>query len=140
MTSAQTCQRLDHNLFPSCINIGHNQTFTFPLDVDWTAISTVLQWYRNQTSNCSISQSAPNAVDCALLLPLCREGRKDPLLPCRRVCTEMVLGCSEAISQDGLEYLASLCTILPNVTAETGECFEPANFTPTQNGKLVWHF
>ena len=134
---AQTCQKLDPNLFASCVKISHNQTFALPSSVDLNMISRSLQWYKNQTSNCTIPQSVPNAVDCALLLPLCREGRKSPLPPCRRVCAEMVLGCSDAISRGGLEYLGAMCHALPNTTAETGECFEPPGFTPRQSGRYT---
>lgn len=133
--SAQKCERLDPNLFSTCVKIGHNQTFTFPSDVDWVQMSRAIEWYYNETSNCSINQAAPNTVDCALILPLCREGRKEPLFPCRRVCNEMALGCSGAINHVDLDYIGAMCQILPNQTAATGKCFEPTNFTPTQTGK-----
>ena len=138
---AQTCERLDPELFPSCVNIGHNQTFKLPSYVDKERLSEILKWMNMYRSDCSVSLSAANAVDCALFLPLCVEGRKTALSPCHRVCAEMVLGCSntEAMSLRATEFLGAWCSVLPNLTAASGECFEPKNFklTVNQNGKFV---
>lgn len=135
VVSAQRCEKLDPELFPSCVNIGHNQTFKIPSHIDKERISDVLRWINKYRSNCSVSISAANAVDCAFFLPLCEEGRKTPLFPCRRVCAEMVLGCSKtaSMSLQETEFLGAWCSVLPNLTAASGECFEPKNFKLTVN-------
>ena len=131
--AAQTCEKLDPDLFPSCVNIGHNQTFKLPSYVDKKMLSMVINYSNEYTSNCSTASKAPVAMTCAFYLPLCEEGRSTPLDPCRRVCAEAVLGCSNIISSYSREFRGAWCNVLPNSTAASGECFEPNNFTVTMN-------
>ena len=131
--AAQTCEKLDPKLFPSCVNIGHSQTFKLPSYVDKELIARFLNYSNIYASNCSTPSNAPVAVNCAFLLPLCEEGRSTPLSPCRRVCAEAALGCSNIMTSHSLEFNGAWCNVLPNLTAASGECFEPENFTLTVN-------
>ena len=56
---AQTCERLDPELFPSCVNIGHNQTFKFPSYVDKNRLSAHVK--RVIKKNCA------NGLDTSLV-------------------------------------------------------------------------
>ena len=136
---AQTCERLDPELFPSCVNIGHNQTFKFPSYVDKNSLSAHVKRVIKRRSNCLIAEAASTAIACAVFLPLCVEGRKTPLPQCHRVCAELVLGCKESLPHPAIDHFAAYCNVLPKSTAASGKCFEPSNFKMTVNedGELV---
>ena len=138
---AQTCERLDPELFPSCVNIGHNQTFKFPSYVDKNRLSAHVKRVIKRRSKCSIAEAASTAIACVFYLPYCVEGRKTSLPPCHRVCAELVLGCSnkEAMSQRLADHYGAYCNLLPKSTAASGECFEPSKFkmTVNENGEFV---
>ena len=136
---AQTCERLDPMLFPSCHSIGHTHTFPLPAFVDQARLSTLLQSFRNLTSKCAVDQNVPDAIYYAVFLPLCVEGRKQPLSPCRRVCAEFVSGCQDTLEKASLEYFGAMCNALHDSKPEAKECFEPANFTmsPNHTGRYV---
>ena len=139
MSKAQTCEKLDPELFSPCVNIGHGQTFKMPSFVDKNRLSKIIRLATNFRLNCTAPLNVSLAVQCSIFVPLCKEGRKSPFPLCRRVCVEMVHGCSKTISQLEKDNFGPWCNVLPDLTAASGECFEPKNFKPTinQSGKFT---
>ena len=140
IATAQRCEKLDEKLFAPCVNIGHTHSFTLPEYVNKTRLSLVLKSYSRHLLNCSESSLA---MHCAYFLPMCKEGSKEPLLPCQRVCADFIRGCSNFSRPDhgvklSSERYAGMCTILRNESASSGRCFEPRDFNPPpSSGKNI---
>ena len=135
ISTAQRCEKLDAKLFAPCVNIGHTHSSIIPDYVNKTRLSLALKSYAKLTSNCSESSLA---MHCAYFFPMCKEGRKEPILPCQRVCADFMRGCGKVLRPDhgiqlSSERYAGMCTILHNEPASSGNCFEPKDFKISPN-------
>lgn len=138
MSTAQKCEKLDAKLFAPCVNIGHTHSSIIPDYVNKTRLSLVLKSYAQLTSNCSESSLA---MHCAYFVPMCKEGIKEPILPCQRVCADFMRGCGKVLRPDhgiqlSTERYAGMCSILRNEPASSGNCFEPKDFKISPNTVL----
>lgn len=125
--SLPKCGKTDAKRFPSCADAGFNFTavsltnefFAKPYSVIFNNIAAKL-------GNCS---SYMSYILCSLYVPRCKEKMSGPWLPCQDVCWEFVRGCSEKMDLNGLNWLKSLCGLLPSKkSGSSDDCFEPAGF------------
>ena len=117
----QSCVKLDPELFAPCVNIGYAHTLPLPSYVDINEVSEMLNFFRDKViANCSVPRNTTDTLNCAMLLPLCVEGRKTPLLPCRQVCADALQGCTNSIEARILDEVGAMCNVLPDSTATSG--------------------
>lgn len=128
------CISLVGGPFDICTKAGYNNTL--PLrqevtDIMLSDLAAYLPFFIRAWENCS-SVELGAAMECSFYFPKCNsEGRR--VLPCRRVCGELLKHCLSYSSQDYHEVLMNFvlvqCLSLPNETASSKKCFEPPNFT-----------
>jgi hypothetical protein len=133
---AQQCLSLPGSPFESCTVVGYNYTYAVPYELsddlkDWLS-STFPYLLSITTTNCSAALMG-ETIMCALYAPSCIEGKPNPILPCQRVCSEFLKRCRSDIDPFWLEYYVGYCTLLPNKTASSGQCFEPRGFDQYYN-------
>lgn len=137
------CVSLVNGPFDICTRAGYNNTLIFPkeLTTEWqTEIAVYLALIIPPWENCSSVELAA-ALECSFLFPKCNSEGK-PVLPCRRVCGELLKQCYNHTIQTGPEYLEifmnvmlSECLNLPDENPSTKKCFEPPNFTTNDTVK-----
>ena len=137
------CVSLVNGPFDICTRAGYNNTLIFPkeLTAEWqTEIAVYLALIIRPWENCSSLELAA-ALECSFLFPKCNSEGK-PVLPCRRVCGELLKQCYNQTIQRGSEYLEifmngmlSECLNLPDENPSTKKCFEPPNFTTNDTVK-----
>ena len=128
------CSSLVGGPFDICTKAGYNNTLPLREEVTDKMLSdlaTYLPYFIRAWENCS-SVELGAVMECSFYFPKCSsEGRR--VLPCRRVCGELLKHCLSYSSQDYHEVLMNFvlvqCLSLPNETASTKTCFEPPNFT-----------
>lgn len=124
------CQKLDPKLFPRCIKSGIDSTIRMPSNQTKELIfkSNLTQRTIDELSPCSTHMGF---LVCSVTVPQCNEGTDGPILPCRRVCTDVLRGCDvQGVKRGDVEWLKGLCKILPNENPNTGRCIEPKDFKP----------
>lgn len=119
----------------SCSNAGYALTARFP-DVDGTPYqdfqASRLNLYIPLLQLCSPYVST---ILCSLYLPKCEEGRRDPWLPCYKVCTKFVMECQSLLQKAGLVGMFTvLCDQLPDGDSQSNKCFYPPNFNSSSSG------
>lgn len=137
------CVSLVNGPFDICTRAGYNNTLSFPkeLTAEWQSeIAVFLALIISPWENCSSVELAA-ALECSFLFPKCNSEGK-PVLPCRRVCGELLKQCYNQTIQTGPEYLEifmngmlSECLNLPDENPSTKKCFEPPNFTTNDTVK-----
>lgn len=139
------CISLVNGPFDICTKAGYNNTLPFPKELTdelQTSIATFLPHVINPWINCSSVELAAT-LECSFIFPKCNsEGKR--VLPCRRVCGELLKQC---YSQTGPEYLEIFkdmilaeCLTLPDEKPSTKKCFEPPNFTANDSVKSEYSF
>ena len=142
------CVSLVNGPFDICTKAGYNNTLPFPKELTaelQTEIAVFLSLVIPHWKNCSSVELAA-ALECSFLFPKCNsEGR--PVLPCRRVCGELLKHCYNQTVQTGPDYLEiimnvilSECLTLPDENPSTKKCFEPPNFTTNDTVKSEYSF
>ncbi|XP_020601605.1 uncharacterized protein LOC110040668 [Orbicella faveolata] len=137
------CVSLVDGPFDICTKAGYNNTLPFPKELTaelQTELAEFLTVIISPWKNCSPVELAA-ALECSFLFPKCNsQGR--PVLPCRRVCGELLKQCYNQTVQTGPEYLEifvnvilSECLTLPDEKPSTKKCFEPPNFTTNDSVK-----
>ena len=142
------CVSLVNGPFDICTKAGYNNTLPFPKELTaefQTDLGIFLDIIISPWKNCSSVELAA-ALECSFLLPKCNsEGKR--VLPCRRVCGELLKQCYNQTIQSGPEYLEifmnvilSECLTLPDENPSTKKCFEPPNFTTNDSVKSKYSF
>ncbi|KXJ24932.1 uncharacterized protein LOC110246820 [Exaiptasia diaphana] len=135
LTFGQQCAPLKGTFRQQCAVTGYNQTFRIPYKMDPEAsefISDFITESFHEMENCSVGAIGETIICSVIYAPRCIEGQSQPQVPCRRVCSEYLYRCVE--SKEGNifslwgPYLYGLCTLLPNETSSTGNCYEPPGF------------
>ncbi|EDO33570.1 predicted protein [Nematostella vectensis] len=131
-TVAQQCvQMKDKSYFAPCTAAGYTTTFPVPPNVSKRSLRWVGFYHKylvNGVKNCSVAQIG-EAIGCAMYAPYCREGSSEPLLPCRRICTEFLKRCEGSVPEWWIDDFIGRCVLLPDETAASGKCYEPPQFT-----------
>lgn len=137
------CVSLVNGPFDICTKAGYNNTLPFPKELTSeleTGIAIFLADMIRSWRNCSPVDLAA-AIECSFLFPKCNSEGKT-VLPCRRVCGELLKLCYNHTVQTGPEYLElfmnvilSECAILPDEKPSTRKCFEPPNFNTNDSVK-----
>jgi len=140
------CISLVGGPFDICTKAGYNNTL--PLREELTDklksdVAKYLPYYIRTWENCSSGDLAA-ALECSFYFPKCNsEGKR--VLPCRRVCGELLKNCLNSSSQDYREILMNFvlaqCLSLPNEAASSAKCFEPPNFSTNDSvpSKCITH-
>lgn len=139
-TFAQQCAPLKSTFRQECAVSGYNQTFPIPYEMD-PEVKEILTYFIGESirdmENCSVGAIGETVICSVIYAPRCIGGQSEPQLPCRRVCSEYLYRCVESkkSSERNLwgPYLYGLCTLLPNETASTGNCYEPPGFEEHYN-------
>lgn len=128
-TNGPKCGKTDAKKFPSCAEAGFNFT------VDSISYGFFANSYSNIVSNITAKlgdcSSYTSHIVCSLFVPRCKEDLEEPWLPCQEVCWEFVRGCGEKMNAHGLNWMKSLCGLLPLKSKNSGkpdDCFEPPGF------------
>lgn len=128
------CTSLVGGPFDICTKAGYNNTLPLREEVTDKVLSDLAAYlpiFIRAWENCS-SVELVATMECSFYFPKCNsEGMR--VLPCRRVCGELLKHCLSYSSQDFREILMNFllvqCLSLPNETASSKKCFEPPNFT-----------
>lgn len=127
------CTSLVNGPFDICTKAGYNDTLPFPEELTdklKTEFAAFLPRIIKPWQNCS-SWSLAAAVECSFYFPKCSAGER--VVPCRRVCGELLKQCSSQVGNDYreiyMDFVLAECTMLPNGKAGSDRCFEPPNFT-----------
>lgn len=126
----EQCQKLDPSLFPHCIKAGIDATIRIPSKQSKELIfkSNLTRRTIDELKRCSKSM---DFLVCSVTTPQCIEGKDGPILPCRRVCTDVLRGCDvQGIRRGDIEWLKGLCKLLPDEDPTSGKCIEPKDFKP----------
>ena len=127
------CLSIVNGPFDICTKAGYNNTlplpkeFTEELKIDFATFLTLViaPW-----KNCS-SLSLAAAIECSFFFPKCSRGKR--VLPCKRVCGELMKQCMKQWGNDYreiyMDFVLAECLMLPNETASSDTCFEPPKFT-----------
>ena len=137
------CVSLVDGPFDICTKAGYNNTLPFPKELTaelQTELAGLLAFLIYSWRNCS-SVDLAAALECSFLFPKCSaEGRM--VLPCRRVCGELLKQCYNHTVQTGPEsveismnIILSECLALPDEKPSTKKCFEPPNFSTNDSVK-----
>lgn len=126
-SQGQLCEKLDSDLFATCVHAGINTTIAFPSNPGKKVIvSTLTSQTITELERCS---PYVGFLICSVSVPKCVQGVEKPVLPCRQVCEDVVRGCSVNWVYNGdVEWLKGLCRILPD--KDNDNCIEPRNFQP----------
>lgn len=128
----QLCEKLDKKLFPKCSRVI-DQTIRLPSPFKQNMFGTgemLVEEFRG------CSEVADLVLCSAYGLPMCVEGVRKPLLPCRRVCDKFVTDCRSQLDQQQLQWFPVLCSLLQNKTKDSRECTEPPDFKFVSSGKI----
>ena len=128
------CTSLVGGPFDICTKPGYNNTLPFREEVTDKLLSdlaTYLPYFIRTWEDCS-SVELGATLECSFYFPKCNsEGKR--MLPCRRVCGELLKRCLNHSGEDYREVLMNFvlaqCLSLPNETANSKKCFEPPNFS-----------
>lgn len=127
------CTSLVNGPFDICTKAGYNDTLPFPKALTEqlkTELAVFLPRVIKPWLNCS-SWSLAATMECSFFFPKCSTGKR--VLPCRRVCGELLKQCMNQVGNDRREifmnFLLAECMLLPNEKASSDKCFEPPNFT-----------
>lgn len=124
------CKPFDEEsgLAASC---GYSATVNFTHQSHYdTAIKSV-EMITKRFSSCS---DYAKLIGCSLNVPRCESYIEGPYLPCKRVCDEFNLKCSDQILKHGMEWIIGMCQVLPKKDDPNtklgylGRCFEPPDF------------
>lgn len=135
------CEPLRGSFRKQCALAGYNQTFPIPYEMN-PEVKISIAGFISETlklmKNCSVGAMAETLVCSFIFAPRCIEGRRQPQLPCRRVCSEYINRCvspkyDDTFLQSYLGHMYGLCTMLPNSTSSSGECYEPPGFEKHYN-------
>lgn len=140
LAASKQCRKLDASLSKLC---GYEYTADFQLESHFNSSRRAVYHIAHLLSNCSEYSSL---IACALYLPRCEEHIPGPYLPCKRVCDEYIKDCGDRIIENGLEWSAGMCQLLPNSDDPNtdkgylGRCFEPPDFklTSGESVQLIW--
>lgn len=137
------CVSLVNGPFDICTKAGYNNTLPFPKKLTaelQTEIARFLAIIIHSWRNCS-SLDLAAAFECSFLFPKCNSEGKS-VLPCKRVCGELLKQCYNHTIQTGPEFLEffmnlilSECLTLPDEKPSTEKCFEPPNFNTNDSVK-----
>lgn len=139
---AKQCVRFEDSPLRRCAAAGYNYTYPLPdglSDRTTYYIVRLVNYLSDATVNCSVAQIA-EVITCMSYAPKCVNADKDPVLPCRRVCSELLKRCSGAINEYVVDWMTQRCLVLPNATAESGKCFEPKQFDKHHNASSKGRF
>lgn len=71
---------------------------------------------------------------CSVYSPICFQGHKDPIPPCKGVCNRLKDKCGSLLNSYGIELPEELeCDSLPE--HNSGVCIQPSSLLSTQQGK-----
>jgi len=134
-TQSKQCVRFQDSPLQICSAAGYNYTYPLPDDLSDYTISDsqrFLSYMTMQARNCSMVQMM-ESIACMKYAPKCEDANKDPVLPCRRVCSELMKRCYNMSYPWMMDYMMRQCYVLPNETAASGKCYEPKNFDKYYN-------
>lgn len=125
-TKGPKCGKIDAKMFPSCAKAGFNFTVD-SITYGFFANSSkdIVNGITAKLGDCS---SYTSHIVCSLYVPRCKKAMAGPWLPCQEVCWEFVRGCGEKMDVHGLNWMKSLCGLLPSKSKNSGkpdDCFEP---------------
>jgi len=139
---SKQCVRFQDSPLKACSAVGYNNTYALPEDLSDRTVSGIQRYLvslSKQAENCSVIQMA-ESIMCMKYAPKCQNANKDPVLPCRRVCSELMKRCYDAVSPWTMDSLLAQCFVLLNDTTASGKCYEPKNFdkyyNPNIEGKI----
>ena len=125
-TNRPKCGKTDAETFPSCVKAGFNFTVE---SIVTNSYKDIVNGITEKLGDCSKYTSH---IVCSLYVPRCEEGTTQPWLPCQEVCWEFVRGCDEKMDVYGLNWMKSLCGLLPQSKSKNGgkldDCYEPPGF------------
>ena len=129
-TNRPKCGKTDAKKFSSCVKAGFNSTVeSLTYGFFANSYKDIVNNITAKLGNCS---NYTSHIVCSLYVPRCKEGMTQPWLPCQEVCLEFVRGCSETMDVHGLNWMKSLCGLLPQSKSKNGgkhdECYEPPGF------------
>ena len=127
------CISLVGGPFDICTKAGYNNTLPLRKEVTdqlKSDLATYLPYYIRPWENCS-SVDLATALECSFFFPKCNsEGKR--VLPCRRVCGELLKQCMNQPGEDyreiHMDFVLAQCLTLPNEKASSNKCFEPPYF------------
>ncbi|KAK3747490.1 hypothetical protein QZH41_011363 [Actinostola sp. cb2023] len=128
-TQGKICEKLDSALFSTCVNAGLNTTIVGTSNPGKDVIISSLT---GQTIT-ELGRCSPfiDFMICSVSVPKCIEGVYQPILPCRRVCEDVVRGCDvHRVRNGNVEWLKGLCKLLPDEDSKSVKCIEPKGFKP----------
>ncbi|XP_020626149.1 uncharacterized protein LOC110063495 [Orbicella faveolata] len=128
-TKGPKCGKIDAKMFPSCAKAGFNFTVdSITYGFFANSFKDIVNGITAKLGDCS---NYTSHIVCSLYVPRCKKAMAGPWLPCQEVCWEFVRGCGEKMDVHGLNWMKSLCGLLPSKSKNSGkpdDCFEPPGF------------
>lgn len=140
VTQGKLCENLHPGLFATCVKAGINTTIAFTtFTSNPSSKKVIISSLTSQTIN-ELQRCSPyiGFLICSVSVPKCIEEVYNPILPCKRVCEDVVRGCDvHRIHNGDVEWLKGLCKILPDEDSKDAKCIEPSGFRPLhKKGKI----
>ena len=129
---SQHCQRLNKTLFPHCSKY-YNYTINLAKEKNVTQEDYSFGDIFAHVVAGHIAPNCSRATELMLCswyaLPSCVEGVERPVLPCQKVCFQLLNKCGRNVESDGLEWMINICSLLPPDTDDPKQCIDLPQFT-----------